>query len=202
MTPGEKKLVIVVGIAILALLFYYWYKGNSSSSTTTSTTVSDTTPSGTASVSVSTSTSSPAAVSLPDPISVAASVSGTAPEITAPIALSSTATSFVPGVTSPEEENAGAAAPSTTLPSGFQAWYNSLGPINKAWMANQIPTMAAADIAFINNVVNQNLWGTEQIEAQWNAFVAKYQLPQAGTFSSFTGVNKPGAVVTTKRRRK
>lgn len=175
MSDNEKKVVIVIALVAAILLFYFWYSG---SSTTTSTTLATPSP----------SPSSPDSVSLPDPVSLASSISTqTGEDITPPVAVSGTAASFVAGVTSPETQNAGQAAPSTTLPAGFQTWYNSLGPINQAHMAAEIPTMPAADIAFINNVVTQNLWGQASIAAQWNAFVAKYGLPMSGSFSSFSG---------------
>jgi TRAP-type uncharacterized transport system fused permease subunit len=174
MSDNEKKVVIVIALVAAILLFYFWY----STPATTPTTVA------TAPV----SPSAPDAVSLPDPVSVASSVSQqTGEDITPPVALTGTAASFVAGVTSPETQNAGTALPVSNLPAGFITWYNSLGPVNQAWIASQVATMPQADITFINNMVTQNLWGQSAQAAQWNAFCAAYGLPQSGSFSSFTG---------------
>lgn len=175
MSDNEKKVIIIVALVAAILLFYFWYEGSSTATATTLAAPAD-------------NPSSPASVSLPDPVSIAASISDqTGEDITPPVATSGNAASFTAGVTSPETQNSGTPIPSTSLPAGFQTWYNSLGPLNQAHMAAEIPTMPTADIDFIDTMVTQNLWGQASQATAWNAFVAKYGLPVSGKFSSFTG---------------
>lgn len=174
MSDNEKKVVIGVALVAALVLFYFWYSTPAATATTVAT--------------LPVSPSSPNPVSLPDPVSVASSVSEqTGEDITPPVALTGTTSSFVAGVTSPETQNAGTPLPVSNLPAGFMTWYNSLGPVNQAWIASQVATMPQADIDFINTMVTQNLWGQSAQASQWNAFCSAYGLPHAGSFSSFSG---------------
>lgn len=51
-------------------------------------------------------------------------------------------------------------------------YLSTLSTLNQQRLANA----SADDIAFIDNVITNNLWGQQSIEAQWNAFVSRYGL--------------------------
>lgn len=184
----NKKALIIIGVVLVIL--YFVFKNKSSAAPAPSTGASPS-PSATPPPTTSTDPGS----SLPSPVSTAAPVSQQSGDmVQVPVAMSTMPTVFVADTTDAQAQgSAGAianqAAASNNLPAGFQTWYNSLGPQNKAHMASLISSMPATDISFIDTVVTQNLWGTQQIEAQWNDFVKRYGLPVAGSFSNFNGRN-------------
>lgn len=192
----HKKTVIIVVVIIAAIILYFILKNNKLTAPQSQTQAPGGAnpqtgggmPSGT---SLSPGSSLPAPQSLP---AVVSQQTGTVVGSGAGgmVAIPATPAVFAPTVTDAQVQGsagsaAGAYSSSNNLPSGFQTWYNSLGPVNQAYMSGIIPTMDPADINFIDTVVKQNLWGTSQIEAQWNAFVAKYGLPKNGTFNAFSG---------------
>lgn len=134
--------------------------------------------------------SQPAAVSQPSAVSQPAPVSMATDMVTpSPVAMSSGPTGFIAGVTSAENEgNAATLAPIdpfSTYPSGFQTWANSLGPQNRSHLLIMLPSMTPTDVNFINNMVNQNLWGQASVAAQWNLFCKTYGFPVSGKFNNF-----------------
>lgn len=181
----HKKIVIIVVVAVVLVILYFVMKNNAPATAPTPST-------GTANPPAPNEPGSaqPPAVSQPAPIS-----QQPANPLITPVVIASPVATFNAGTTDAQTQGAaGSAAQAYTasgnLPSGFQTWYNSLGPNNKAYVAGLIPTMTAAEIALVDNIVTNNLWGDTSVAAGWNAFVGKYGLPLNNTFSNFTGSKK------------
>lgn len=173
MTKHTKHILIIVIIGAVIVYFIFFNKKNAATPTATAVTPTD--------------PSQPAAVSQPAPISQQppGTIQGN------PVVMGSTPTVFAPTVTDAEVQgNSANQVSAPNMPAGFQSWYNSLGPQNKARVAAAYSTMTADEINMINNMVINNLWGSASMAPAWNAFVLKYGLPVRGLFSNFSGGSK------------
>lgn len=145
------------------------------------------------------SVSQPAAVSQPSDVSQPAAVSQQpaissvgVDTIQVPHILTMSPSVFSSGTSDAQLQGsngtvATAATAAQNLPSGFQTWLNSLGPLNKAHVVGLVSAMTSDEINFVDSLVTQNLWGQQSVQAEWNDFVTKYGLPIGAGFNSFSG---------------
>jgi hypothetical protein len=204
----KKQTIIIIAIVAAIIIYYFYSQNNATVVAAPSNTPPAPTPTpgqpGTTTPGSPvaglngqglTSVSQPAPVSQPAAVSQPAPVSQTTDQITpTPVVLNSTPSTFAATATDAETQGNSAIPVATDplagYPTQFAVWVRSLQPKNQAYLISILPTMSATDINFINTVMTQQLWGSKTIEAQWNAFVAKYGLPVGGSFNNFSGSKK------------
>lgn len=167
----DKKKLIIIVILIAAVVGFFIWKNNQVVGGQTIPISPSSTPPG---------TSNDPGSSLPSPVSQQG-----APAVT-PVAIPSVAATFAPGTTDAQVQGSGTTSdPLGGMPSGFQTWVNSLGPVNKNRVLTLIPSFTSDEINMINTLVTQNKWGDPILTPLWNNFNKKYALPIGKNFSNF-----------------
>lgn len=78
----------------------------------------------------------------------------------------------------------------TNVPPAVTQWANAgLGPNNLAQFNKMLPSMTSNELAQLNNIIANNLWGTPDAKTFWDAWRTKYHILD-NTYVNFTDAGR------------